>query len=333
MIPPQTRGQRGNGSAALGGTHPAGRSLSSRWTTEWRQLKKNAELILLLLPGALYTLVFHYLPLVGIIIAFKSYRYDLGIFGSEWVGLKNFEFFFASETAWRITRNTILYNAGFIVFTTATALAFAIMLNEIGRRWVKAYQTVLFLPHFLSWVVVGYIVLAFLDHESGYLNRLLMLVGMNPQNWFYESSFWPYILNTTNLWKTVGFATLIYYAGIIGINSEYYEAARIDGASKLQMIRRITIPLLTPLIAILFILAVGNMFRGDFGLHYFVPNNSGLIYSTTDVVDTYVYRALRTLGDVSMAAAVSFFQSIVGFVLVLGANTIIKKINEENALW
>jgi putative aldouronate transport system permease protein len=329
----QTRDGGHGGTAALGGRQPTARGLTRRLKEEWRHLKKNGELSLLILPGLIYKLIFHYLPLIGIVIAFKNYRYDLGIFGSEWVGFKNFEFFFASETAWRVTRNTILYNAGFIVITTASALTLAVMLNELGRRWVKTYQSVLFLPHFMSWVVVGYIVIGFLDHESGYLNRMLMLVGMSPKDWFYEPSYWPYIMNITNLWKTVGFATLIYFAGIIGINSDYYEAAKIDGATKLQMIRHITLPMLTPLIAILFILAVGNMFRGDFGLHYFVPNNSGLIYSTTDVVDTYVYRALRELGDVSMAAAVSFFQSVVGFILVLTANVVIKKINEENALW
>lgn len=316
-----------------GGRQPTSRSFIGKLRNELRQMKKNGELILLLSPGTIYLLVFNYLPLIGIIIAFKNYRYDLGIFGSEWIGLKNFEFFFASDIAWRITRNTILYNAGFIVFTTITALALAVMLNEIGRKWVKAYQSILFLPHFLSWVVVGYIVIGFLDHDAGYLNRIITFFGMDAKEWFYDASAWPYILNVTNLWKGVGFATLIYFAGIIGINSEYYEAAKIDGATKMQMIRNITIPLITPLIAILFILSVGNMFRGDFGLHYFVPNNSGLIYSTTDVVDTFVYRALRTLGDVSMAAAVSFFQSIVGLILVLTANTVIKKINEENSLW
>jgi len=324
----------GNGGSAVIGANAARKTGLSGWLKEeWRHVKRNAELILLVLPGLLYKLVFNYLPLIGIIIAFKHYRYDLGVFGSEWAGLKNFEFFFTSETAWRITRNTILYNAGFIIITTTSALLLAVMLNELGRKYVRAYQSVLFLPHFLSWVVVGYIVLAFLDHESGYLNRLFTLAGMEARDWFYEASYWPYILNVTNLWKGVGFATLIYYAGIIGINSDYYEAAKIDGATKLQMVRHITLPMLTPLIAILFILSVGNMFRGDFGLHYFVPNNSGLIFSTTDVVDTYVYRALRTLGDVSMAAAVSFFQSIVGLILVLGANTVIKRINEDNALW
>lgn len=312
---------------------PDSRGFISKLKNEFRQIKKNGELLFLLSPGALYILIFNYLPLIGIIIAFKNYRYDLGIFGSEWIGFKNFEFFFSSDIAWRITRNTILYNAGFIVFTTIAALALAVMLNEIGRKWVRVYQSVLFLPHFVSWVVVGYIVIGFLDHDAGYLNRIIMFFGMDAKEWFYDASSWPYILNVTNLWKGVGFATLIYFAGIIGINSEYFEAAKMDGATKMQMIRNITIPLITPLIAILFILSVGNMFRGDFGLHYFVPNNSGLIYSTTDVVDTFVYRALRTLGDVSMAAAVSFFQSIIGLILVLTANSVIKKINEENSLW
>src|SRR5690554_1345210 len=214
----QNHDGRKGGTPLIGGRHPTSRGFFGRLKNELREMKKNGELIFLILPGALFMLVFHYLPLIGIIIAFKKYRYDLGIFGSEWIGFKNFEFFFASDTAWRITRNTILYNAGFIVFTTIAALTLAVMLNELSRKWVKTYQSVLFLPHFLSWVVVGYIVVGFLDHDAGYLNRLIMLFGMEPKEWFYEASYWPYIMNITNLWKTVGFATLIYFAGIIGIN-------------------------------------------------------------------------------------------------------------------
>ncbi|NOU94346.1 ABC transporter permease subunit [Paenibacillus sp. LMG 31456] len=295
--------------------------------------KKNRELLALSLPGVLFKLIFSYLPLIGLILAFKDFRYDKGILGSNWIGFKNFEFFFTSEDAFRITRNTILYNVGFILLTTVIALALAIALNEVTKRFMKVYQTALFLPHFLSWVVVGYIALAFLDHEKGFINQWLIQYGMDPVKWYQEAQYWPVILNLVHLWKNVGFATLIYYAGIIGLDSSYYEAAKIDGAGRWQVVTRITIPLLTPLILILFILDIGKIFRADFGLFYFIPNNSGMIYSSTDVIDTYVFRSLKVVGDLGMSTAVGLYQSVVGLVLVLCTNAIIKKINHENALW
>jgi putative aldouronate transport system permease protein len=300
---------------------------------EWKHFKKNHELFLLSLPGILYKLIFAYVPMVGVIIAFKQYRYDLGLFGSEWIGLKNFEFFFKSDVAFRITRNTILYNCGYILLTMVAALTFAILLNEISRKFLKFYQTSMFLPHFLSWVLVGYIAYAFFNYEYGLLNKILATLGFDEISWYQTAGVWPYILIVFHLWKAVGFSMLVYYAGIMGISPDYYEAARIDGATRWQMALKITLPMLTPLISILLILSIGSIFRGDFGLHYFIPNNSGFIYSTTDVIDTYVYRALRELGDVSMSAAVGFYQSLVGLVLVLTSNWIIKKNNQDNALW
>lgn len=296
-------------------------------------MKTNRDLFILSLPALLFKFVFNYLPLVGLIVAFKAFRFDLGIFGSPWNGFDNFRFFFVSDNAWRITRNTVLYNTGFIVITMICALFLAILLNMVSSKAVKVYQTALFLPYFLSWVVVGYIALAFLEQERGLLDQLWMSFGLKPIHWYQEANRWPYILNAANLWKTVGFSTLIYYAGIIGIDPTYYEAAKIDGASQFQMVRRITLPLLTPLIIVLLIVAIGGMFRADFGLFYFIPNNASFLYSTTDVIDTYVFRALRTIGDVGMSAAVGFYQSVVGFVLVIASNWVIKKINSENSLW
>ncbi|RXZ82122.1 sugar ABC transporter permease [Paenibacillaceae bacterium] len=299
----------------------------------WRTFKRNRELFLLSLPAILFKLVFNYLPLVGLMIAFKKFRYDLGIFGSPWNGLDNFKFFFVSDNAWRITKNTILYNSGFIVITMMVALLLAVLLNEMSSRAVKGYQTALFLPYFLSWVVVGYVVLAFLEQDRGLLHQLFSSFGWKPVNWYQEAEHWPFILNAVNLWKTVGFSTLVYYAGIIGISPTYYEAAKIDGASKWQMVRKITLPLLTPLIIVLLIIAIGGIFRADFGLFYFIPNNSSFLYATTDVIDTYVFRALRTVGDVGMSAAVGLYQSVIGFILVVLSNWIIKKLNADNALW
>ncbi|WP_217594469.1 sugar ABC transporter permease [Cohnella sp. GbtcB17] len=300
----------------------------------WSFLRgKNGELSVLFLPGFLFFLVMSYIPMVGIVIAFKDYNLRKGIFGSEWVGFDNLKFFFASDTAWRVTRNTILYSFSYIVLTLVVSLALAILLNELTRRWIKIHQTIMFLPYFLSWVLVSYISNAFLDHQNGFLNAMLKSAGLQPVEWYFGAEYWPIILNLVHLWKAVGFNVLLYYAGIMGIDQSYYEAARIDGANKLQMALKITIPLLAPLVTILLILSIGGMFRGDFGLHYFIPNNTGLIYSTTDIIDTYVFRALRTIGDISMSAAVGFFQSVVGLALVLFANLVVRKLNEENSLW
>ena len=297
------------------------------------RFKKNFELLTLSIPGILYIFIFAYVPMYGIIIAFKNYRYDLGMFRSEWIGLKNFEFLFASPVAWRITRNTVLYSCSYFVITTVTSLLFAVLLAQIGRRWIKTYQTVLFLPYFVSWVVVGFIALAFLDPAAGYMNSVMHLFGMEPVKWYFEADVWPYILNLANEWKNVGFSTLLFFAGIMGINQDYYEAAYMDGATRWQVAAKVTIPMLMPLISILTILSIGSMFRGDFGLHFFVPNNSSLVLSSTDIIDTYVYRSLRQMSNLGMTTAVGFYQSFVGLLLVFGANYTIKKINEENSLF
>jgi len=310
-----------------------GKGAAARIREEMKQLRKHRELFFLALPGVLYKLVFHYLPMIGILLAFKLYRYDLGMFGSKWVGFDNFRFFFVSNDAWRITRNTILYNFTYILLGTAVAIAFALLLNEIAKGFVKLFQTVMFLPHFISMVIVGFLTFIFLDHEYGYLNRLLGSLGLEGRNWYFETEPWIFILPLVSLWKGVGFSTLIYYAGIMGINPDYYEAARIDGASRLQMAARITVPLLTPLILILFILGLSGIFRGDFGLHYFVPANIGMNFPTTDIIDTYVYRALMREANIGMSAAIGLFQSVVGFFTILLANYTIKRINSDNALF
>jgi len=297
------------------------------------QFKPHSELFGLSLPGLVYLFIFAYIPMFGIIIAFKNYRYDKGIFGSEWIGFKNFEFLFASDNAWRITRNTISYSFTFIVIGTITALVLAILLSHLGKNWIKLHQSILFLPYFVSWVVVGYIVMAFLDNSSGFINQMLVAFGGSPRKWYFEAGHWPFILIIVNEWKNIGFSALIYFAGIMGINQDYYEAARIDGASKWQMASKITLPLLAPLVTILLILSIGRMFRGDFGLHYFVPNNSPFTLPTTDIIDTYVFRALRELGDIGMSSATGVYQSVVGFVLVLSANYIVRKMNEDHALF
>lgn len=291
------------------------------------------ELSMLSLPAVIYIFIFSYLTMFGVIIAFKNYRYDKGIWGSEWIGLDNFRFFFISEKAFIVTRNTILYNVWFWIVTTFCALLVAILLNEISRRWSKYYQTVMFLPTFVSWVVIMFLVQMFLDHDNGFVNRLLMSIGGDRVRWYLEPAYWPAILTLAHLWKSIGFSALVYYAGIVAIDPSYYEAAKMDGATRFQMVRKITIPMLSPLITILLIMTIGSMFRGDFGLHYFVSNNSPLLYNSVDIIDTFVYRALAVSGDTSMAAAVGLYQSLVGFVLVVAANYTVRKINDENSLW
>ncbi|MEK3884668.1 ABC transporter permease subunit [Paenibacillus sp. PL2-23] len=299
----------------------------------WKTFVKNKDLLLIMTPGLLKIFIFAYLPMIGVVLAFKDFRYDLGIFGSEWVGFKNFEFFFNSQFAFRLIRNTILYELGYMIITTLVALVLAVLLNEISSRFTKLYQTSMFLPYFLSWIVVYYVVYAFLDMKHGLVNNTLVSLGLEAKNWYLDSAPWPYLLNIISLWKKIGFSMLVYYAGILAINQEYYEAARIDGASRFQMAVRITIPVLMPLVSILLILSIGGMMSGDFGLHYFIPGTSGLTYPTTDIIDTFVYRALTEIGNVGMGAAVGFFQSAVGLVLVLLANYIVRLINEENSLW
>lgn len=271
--------------------------------------------------------------MIGLILAFKRFRYDLGMFASPWVGFDNFVFLFTSDVAYRITFNAIFYSLTFMLITTVCGITLAILLGELRRQSVKVYQTIMFYPHFLSWIVVSYLVLGFLDHSHGFMNQLLQSLGFAPVRWFQEAPYWRYILNIVNLWKGIGVATVIYYAGIMGIDPNYYEAARIDGATKFQMARKITVPMIAPLVSILVILSIGAMMKNDFGLFYFVPQNSGFLYPTTDVIDTYVYRALTQIGDIGMAAAAGLYQSFVGLILVILANYGIRRIAPDNSLW
>lgn len=306
---------------------------TSKTRSQWFHLKKNSELLLLFLPGALLVLLFAYIPMFGVVLAFKDFHYDLGFWDSPWVGFHNFKFFFVSDTAALITRNTVVYGLTYMILTTVVALLFAILMNEMGKRWLRIHQTAMFIPYCLSWVVVSYVALALLDTQNGFLNKVLETLGLSTHMWYLETTPWPYILISAYLWKNVGFSTLVYFAGIMGINQEYYEAAKIDGASRWQMATKITLPLLSNLITVLIILSIGHIFVGDFGLHYFIPNDSGMTYPTTDIIDTYVYRALRVNGDIGMSTAIGLYQSLVGLVLVIVANFVVRKINEENSLF
>lgn len=294
-------------------------------------LDKSAFYVMML-PGILLLLAFEYAPKFGLVLAFKNYRYDKGIWGSDWCGLKNFKYFFKTPDAWVITRNTVLYNVTFIILGTVLAIALAIALNELtGRFSVKIYQTVLLMPHFLSYVVVAYLVFSFLSTESGVLNRtILPLLGIEPINWYSEAEYWPGILTIVKMWKSVGYNSIVYLAAIVGIDPCYYEAAQMDGATKWQQIRHITLPGIKTMISIQLIMAFGGIFNSDFGLFYQVPKNSGLIKSTTSVLSTYIYGIKN---DVSFATAAGFYVSIVGLLMVLAVNAIVRKIDEENSLF
>lgn len=303
------------------------------------ELRNNWQLFLMLLPGVVVLIVNNYIPMLGVVIAFKRYRFHgnflNSIIQSEWVWFENFKFFFKTPYAYQITRNTILYNLVFIILGLIIPVAFAIMLNEItNKKAPKFYQSVMFLPYFLSWIIVSYLAYSFFSIENGFLNRaVLASLGIEPVKWYFEPKYWPFIITFFQLWKYTGYNTVVYLAAITGIDNEYYEAAEIDGATKLQQIRYITIPQLRTLMIILTLLAVGRIFNADFGLFYHVPRNSGQLYSVTDVIDTYVYRALRNTNNISMAAAAGTYQAVVGCITVFTANFIVRKIDRDKALF
>jgi putative aldouronate transport system permease protein len=272
--------------------------------------------------------------MLGLIIAFKNYRNDLGIFKSEWVGFRNFEFFFTSQDAWRIARNTIGYGLLFILLEIVCAVTIAILLYEIKNRLaIKFYQTTMILPHFLSWVIVGYITYILLEPNIGVVNQLLNFFGKESINWYLEPKYWVVILPVVNVWKTVGLNCIMYYAALMSIDEQLFEAATVDGASKWKQIKYITSPSLVPLMTILTILHIGNVIKGDFGLFYSIPRNVGLLYSTTDIIDTYIYRGLQTGDDIGITTAVGLFQSFVGFIMVVVTNKIVRKLSPENSLF
>lgn len=304
-----------------------------------KRLRANKELLILSMPGAIWFLFFAYLPLFGILVAFKKFRlsgdgFFYNLLTSETVWFDNFKFLFSSGDAWIIVRNTVLYNFTFIILGVAVPVVLALLLNEIRNKgMMKIYQSSMFLPYFLSWVVVSYCVFAFLNPEKGYFNAIIQQFGGQPISWYTEKKFWPFIIIFMSQWKGMGYNTVVYLASICGIDSTYYEAAVLDGATKWQQIKYITLPLLKPVITILLIMSVGGIFKADFGLFYQLPKNSGPLYPVTNVLDTYIFRALKTSGEIGMSSAAALFQSTVGFVLIIIANKIVSKIDSENALF
>ena len=296
--------------------------------------KDQLELFSMMFPVYLQVFIFCYIPMAGAVVAFKRYKVSKGIFGSPWCGLDNFKFFFKSMDAGRVIRNTLGYNTVFIILGIICAVFVAVLLSMIrSRKSLKFFQTTMLFPHFMSWVVVAYMLVTFLDYKHGMVNSFLVKLGLEKISWYYEPKYWPFFLVAIYLWKTIGYNSLVYYSSIINVDSALYESGAIDGCNTWQTIRHIMLPMIKPTIIIMAILAVGNIFRADFGLFYTVPQNSGTLISVTDVVDTYVYRMMFVTGDIGIAGAVGLIQSLVGLILVSVVNYLAKRVDKDLGLF
>lgn len=300
----------------------------------FKRVYKNRVFLLMLLPAVIYTLVFAYYPMTGIVMAFKKYNYAGGIWGSPWNGLDNFKFFFTSGQAGLVTRNTVLYNTLFIIVNTVTQMGVAIFLTEIkSKRYRKVTQSMMFLPYFISWVIVGVMAFNIFSSDYGFLNRLIEALGGEKIYFYTTPEAWPFILLFFNVWKNIGYGSVMYLAALMGIDTSIYEAAEIDGANAFQRIRKITIPMIMPTTIILLLLSIGGIFRGNFDMFYNLVGNNGLLYNYTDVIDTLSFRALISSNDFGMASAIGLFQSVLCFITVVAVNKLVSKYDKDYALF
>lgn len=298
------------------------------------EIRQNFWLYMLAVPAIVLTILFKYIPMVGISIAFQDFNPIKGIFGSQMIGLDNFRYFFRGSQWLQITANTLWLNVLFIITGTIASVAIAIMLVELGKNlFVRFNQSVMIFPNFISWAVVAMFAQAFVGSDGGYINRWIEAFGGNPISFYSEPGVWPLIFVFIRIWKGAGFGAIIYMAAIAGIDTGMYEAARIDGASRMQMIFRITIPLLKDTVILLTILGVGSIFYGDFGMIYTLVGDNSILFPTTDVIDTYVFRSIRTSGSMGMSAAVGLYQSLIGFILVIVTNKLAKKYSPDSAIF
>lgn len=298
------------------------------------ELKRNRVMFLMILPVIIYVIIFSYLPMGGIVLAFKKFNYTDGILGSPWVGFDNFKFLVSGGILWRITRNTVLYNLAFMIMDIVAQIAVAVMLNEIGKKWFKKLsQSLMFLPYFISFVLVQSISYGIFSYEYGLLNNLLKSMGASPVNVYANKGIWPFLLVFFHEWKGLGYGVVVYLAAITGISGEYYDAARVDGASRWQQIKFITLPLLKPTAVTLFLFAVGKIMKGQFELFFQLVGRNGLLFETTDIIDTYVFRTITTSFDPGASMAAGLYQSFFGFVLIMIVNTIVKKLQPDYALF
>ncbi|MCL2811985.1 MAG: ABC transporter permease subunit [Clostridia bacterium] len=310
-------------------------------TRKKRFLLDDLELTILSLPTAIWYIAFCYIPMFGVVMAFKNYRVKMGqgflyslFVNSDWVGFKNFQFLFRGQDAYLMFRNTLGYNLVFIVLGVLLPVALAILISQMySQRLAKACQTSMFLPHFLSWVVVSYFVFAFLSMDKGLINQIIRSFGGKSVNFYQESGLWVFLLIFLNVWKSMGYGMVVYLARISGIDTELYEAALIDGASKWQQVKYITLPMLRPIMSIMFILSVGNIFRSDFGLFYQATRNAGALSDVTMTIDVYVFKLLIERSNVNYSSAAGLLQSALGLVTILGANLLVKKIDPDAGLF
>ena len=299
-----------------------------------KKLFKYRVYLLMLAPAVIYTLIFSYYPMTGIVMAFKKYNYAGGIWGSPWNGLDNFAFFFKSGQAGIVTRNTVLYNLAFIAIGTFTQVAVAVFLTEIhGKKFKKISQSMMFLPYFISWVIVGVMAFNIFSSDYGFINRLITMLGGEKISFYTTPQYWPFILIFFNVWKGVGYGSVMYLAAIMGIDTSIYEAAEIDGANVFQRIFKVTIPMIMPTMVILLLMSVGGIFKGNFDLFYNLVGNNGLLYNYTDVIDTLAMRALISSNDFGMSAAIGLFQSVLCFITVTIVNKLVGLYDKDYALF
>ncbi|WP_243428260.1 ABC transporter permease [Clostridium rhizosphaerae] len=298
------------------------------------ELKRKKVLFLMISPVIIYFIIFSYIPMPGAYIAFVDYNIGKGIFGSNFVGLKNFEFLVKTGDLWRITKNTLLYNLAFLALTNISQVAFAIMISEIKSRWFKKLsQSIILLPHFISMVIVGFFAYNFFNFNHGFINTILTNFGLAKHDFYSDQGIWKYIIVFFKLWASTGYGMIIYLAAITGISSEIYEAAELDGATAWQKIRCIVVPLLKPTFILLFLFGLGGILKGSFDLFYNLIGNNSVLYKQTDIIDTFVFRSLVGQFNFSQGAAVGFYQSLFGLILVLTVNAIVKKIEPDSALF
>lgn len=300
-----------------------------------KKMKRFLPLYLMMVPGLAYLVINNYIPLAGLQLAFKKFKYAEGIWNSPWVGMKNFAFLFKTKDAWILFRNTIGYNLVFLVINTVLAICVAIILNEVRYSAVrKVSQTLILIPYLLSYVIISYIVYALLGQSSGMINNgILKPLGIEPVSWYTKAKYWPFILTFVQAWKAFGYNSIIYFATIIGFDKSLYEAAAVDGAGIWKRILSITLPLLKPTVITLTLMSIGRMFYSDFGLFFQIPMNAGMLQDATTTIDTYVYRGLMENNDIGRAAAAGFLQSVLGFLTVLAANTVVRRIESDHALF
>jgi len=297
-------------------------------------IRMNKSSYFVALPAILYTFLFGYLTYPYLIIAFQRFDYRKGLFSNQWIGLENFKFFFKSSDAFTVTWNTIKLNFLFIFFGTLFSFALALVLNELRSKWfLRINQSIMLFPYYLSWVVVSYMLYGLFSMELGIVNRVLKYIGVTAVNWYATATPWPIILTVMRVWKGSGIGAIIYLAAIASIDEQLYDAAKIDGATRWQQCKAITIPLLMPTMIILTLLSIGKIMYGDFGMIYALIDDNGVLYPTTDVIDTYIFRYLRKLGDPSEAMAIGLFQSAIGFIMVFGSNWIARVYYEQGALY